>query len=206
MNRKTAHSGRMAAARAALRRDTRGVAAVEFALVAPVLLMTLFGLFDLGYNLYTAELLEGAVQKAARDATIEGSQLKTDSLDQSVTDMVHRLAPAAELTFTRTAYSSFSDVGKPEDYDDLNGNSKCDAGEPYEDANNNGHWDADRGKQGMGGARDAVLYQVEITYPRPFPVTALLGMGSDFTLNATTVLRNQPYDLSETTPHIGNCP
>nr|WP_246544123.1 TadE/TadG family type IV pilus assembly protein [Novosphingobium profundi] len=186
-------------------RDRRGVSAVEFALLAPVVLITIFGLFDLGYNVYTAELLEGAIQKAARDSTIEGAAAKTSGLDAHVAEVVHAIAPAATLDFSRTAYTSFSDINQPEDFTDVNGNGMCDAGEPYEDANGNGAWDRNQGKSGVGGARDAVLYQVQVTYPRPFPVTAIFGMKDSFTLISRTVLRNQPYENSETTPSIGYC-
>ncbi len=186
--------------------DRRGASAVEFALVAPIVLVTLLGTFDLGYNLYTAELLEGAIQKTARDATIEGAGAKTATLDARVSEAVHRIAPNATLAFSRSAYSSFFDVGHPEDYTDVNGNGTCDQGEPFEDANGNGAWDQSKARTGQGGARDAVLYQVSVTYPRPFPVTTILGMDNEFTLIAHTVLRNQPYETTDTTPAIVSCP
>ena len=40
-----------------LARDRRGAAIVEFALIAPVLLITLFGLFDFGHGMYIRALL-----------------------------------------------------------------------------------------------------------------------------------------------------
>ena len=42
-----------------LRRDERGVTVVEFALLAPVLLVTLLGMFDMGYTMYAQTLLQG---------------------------------------------------------------------------------------------------------------------------------------------------
>ncbi len=54
-------------------RDEQGAAIVEFALVAPVLIMMLLGLFDLGYNTYTSAILQGAIAKAARNSSIEGA-------------------------------------------------------------------------------------------------------------------------------------
>ena len=74
-----------------------------------------------------------------------------------MTDLVHQIAPNADLDFSRTAYTSFNDVGEPEDWNDVNGNGACDDGEPFEDANGNGSWDANQGTTGFGGARDAVL-------------------------------------------------
>lgn len=179
--------------RPALLRDERGATVVEFALVAPVLLMTLMGIFDMGHAQYTSALLEGAIDKASRAATIEGSN--TTTIDARVTTVVRQIAPGATLTFGRTTYSDFSDVGMPEDFDDVDKDGICNNGEPYEDANGNSTYDLDRGKTGNGGARDAVLYTVTVTYNRIVPIGRLVGQGDTMTMKVITVLRNQPYGI-----------
>lgn len=189
-----------------LRRDMRGATAVEFAAIAPALLMVLLGVMDLGYNLYTATLLEGAIQKAARESTIEGAEGRSIDIDNRVRDAVDDLAFGAAIDFDRRAYTDFSDISQPEFFTDVNADGACNAGEPFEDANGNGTWDDDRGKAGMGGARDAVLYTVTVSYPRVFPVMGLLGFSDTVTTQARTVLRNQPYDEQDQSPPIGNCP
>lgn len=194
---------------ALLLRDTSGATIVEFAMVAPVLLLTIMGLLDLGYNMYTAQMLQGAIQKAARDSTIEGAATNPSQLDGIVTRAVKAIAPSATLTFGRKSYSSFSDVSRPEDFTDQNSNGQCDNGEAFEDANQNGTWDADIGKTGFGGARDAVLYTVNVSYTRLFPITAFIpGQTKTFAMSASTVLRNQPYGASGAAkaPVQGNCP
>ena len=193
----------------ALLRSRDGVSAVEFALISPALFLTLFGLFDLSYNMYTAEMLQGAIQKAARDSTIEGAAGSASALDGTVSRAVHAIAPNATLTFARSYYANFTDSARPEDYTDVDGNGTCDNGEPYEDANGNGAWDALGGKAGFGGARDAVLYSVTVNYKRAFPIASFIpGQSDDFTLVANTVLRNQPYGQQDTppAPTIGKCP
>lgn len=189
----------------ALRSDDSGISAVEFALLAPVLLTMLMGIFDMSYSMYTNALLEGAVQQAARDSTIEDADTRSSELDGRVTSVVHDLVPNAELTFERTSYSSFSEVGQAEDFDDVNGSGSCDDGESFEDANGNGIWDADRGKAGLGAARDAVLYEVTVTYLRPFPVAELVGFEDTMTMKTRTVLRNQPYGGVEVEPEVRTC-
>ncbi|MEO0063422.1 MAG: hypothetical protein RLZZ08_1982 [Pseudomonadota bacterium] len=179
----------------ALHKDRRGAAAVEFALIAPALLMVLLGLMDLGHNLYSGTLLEGAIQKAARDATIEGASATSGSLDATVEDVVDDIVPGATVDFSRKAYTNFQDVSRPEDFTDTNTDGVCNDGEPFEDVNGNKTWDADRGANGLGGARDAVLYTVTVTYDRPFPLLKLLGFNNQVTQVARTVLRNQPYGL-----------
>jgi Flp pilus assembly protein TadG len=185
--------------------DRRGVTAVEFGLIAPMLMVALMGLLDLGYNVYTDAQLQGAIQKAARDSTIEGASTEADTLDARVTAAVRIIAPQATITFSRQAYASFSDVRQPEDFSDTNNNGTCDTGESFEDANGNGTWDADRGESGVGGARDAVLYTVTTNYPRAFPIGKLIGQDPDFTLVARTVLRNQPFDMQTARNAVGNC-
>ena len=154
----------------------------------------MLGTFDIGYDIYTASLMEGAIQKAARDSTLEKANLRIATIDSIVTETVQDIAPQATLSFKRTAYHSFSAIGKPEDYTDTNKNGKCDKSEPYEDSNDNGRWDTDQGDDGMGGARDAVLYQVTVNYPLPFGVAGFLGWPTTSTLKTATVLGNQPWD------------
>ena len=192
----------------ALTNDQRGVTIIEFAMIAPVLMLMLMGLFDLSYNMYTTEMLQGAIEHAARDSSIEGAVGKEAQLDAMVTTAVHAVAPAAKLTFNRRAYSSFTKAGRPEDYSDVDSDGTCNNGEPFEDANGNGKWDLDAGKAGFGGARDAVLYTVVVTYQRPFPIAGFIpGQTKDFTLSAANVLRNQPFGQQSTNsaPATGKC-
>lgn len=188
-----------------LRRDQRGTAAIEFAIIAPTLMMVLLGLMDLGYNLYAGTLLEGAIQKAARDSTIEGASGSQALLDGRVKDVVDDIVHGATVQFTRKAYTNFQDVRRPEDFTDSNADGSCNDGEPFEDVNGNLTWDADRGSNGMGGARDAVLYTVKVTYDRPFPLMKLLGYDNKVTSVARTVLRNQPYSSQKSSVTVGSC-
>ena len=188
-----------------VRRNARGVAAVEFALVAPALLLTIMGIFDLGYNIYANTMVQGAIQQAARDSTIEGADARLSQIDTTVADAVRGVVPNATIAFSRRAYANFTDVARAEDFTDSDGNDSCDNGEPFEDANRNGTWDTDRGSTGQGGARDAVLYSVTVTYPRGFPMARMIGLPETVTTDAITVLRNQPYNLQDNRPAVGQC-
>ena len=83
-------------------------------------------------------------------------------------------------------------------------NGKYDAGECFEDVNGNGQWDADLGKAGQGAAQDAVLYKMEVTYPRLLPLAPLLGWTANQKVSASTVLRNQPYG-DQQIPSVTKC-
>lgn len=191
-----------------LKQEQRGATIVEFALITPALLVVLMGLFDLAYNMYTNEMLNGAVQQAARLSTIEGASGRQEQIDSGVTAAVKAVAPNATMTFDRKAYAGFSDVNRPEDWDDADNDGTCNNGEVFEDANSNGTWDANAGTDGLGGARDAVLYSVTIDYPRMFPIYAFLpGQSNTYSLTTNTVLRNQPYGAQSANPNppTGNC-
>ena len=190
---------------AKLLRDARGATAVEFAIIAPTFLMVLLGLMDQGYNIYAATLLEGAVHKAGRDSTIEGAESRGLAIDNRVRDAVGNIVPNATVSFSRRAYVDYTEVGRPEEFTDTNDDGACNDGEPFEDVNGNGTWDEDAGREAMGGARDAVLYTVTVSYPRAFPVMKLLGFSATVTARTRTVLRNQPYGPQNQVVAMGNC-
>lgn len=191
-----------------LARDQQGATLVEFALITPPFLIMLMGLFDLTYNQYTSAMLNGAIQKAARDSSIEGAAGSSAAIDAKVTSAVQAVSVNAALQFDRKNYTDFANVSRGEDFNDLDSSGVCDNGEAYEDSNGNGKWDADAGTSGFGTARDAVLYTVTVTYRRAFPIFALMpGQDENMTLRTSTVLRNQPYGQQNTTaaPTTGNC-
>jgi Flp pilus assembly protein TadG len=188
-----------------LRDDEAGVTIVEFALIAPALLMVILGLMELGHTIYTTTLLEGAIQGAGRDSTIEGAETKGLQIDTKLRSVVHKISPQATIAIDRRAYLDYSDVDQPEDFIDGNADGACNDGEAFEDANGNGMWDEERGRTDMGGARDAVLYTVTVSYPRMFPVMNLLGFDPNVTTRSQTVLRNQPYGPQNRVPAVGNC-
>ncbi len=189
-----------------LQRNERGAALTEFALVAPVLMVLLMGIFDLAHSQYTSAQINGAMQKAGRDLTLESAGSRQDAIDAKVIEQVKAVVPNnATITLEKLSHFDFSDVGEGENFTDENGDLTCNNGEPFEDSNGNGQWDANRGQSGIGGARDAVLYTATVEWKRLFPVAGLIGMSENMTLKASTVLRNQPYDQQNRAIEVGNC-
>ena len=175
-----------------LRRDERGNTLVEFALVLPVLAVTLMGFFDLGYRSYVFSVVEGALHEASRMATV-GNKTGAE-IDAHVASRLSEFSRDATITVAKKSYGEFSEVALPEKITgDTAPTGQYNAGDCYEDANNNGRYDADRGKDGLGGSEDVIHYEVTMSYPRMFPMTGLLGWSSTETIKAATVLRNQPY-------------
>ena len=56
-----------------LRSGERGEAAVEFSLVAPMIILMLFGIFEFGRALWTQSMLDFAVEQASRCASINST-------------------------------------------------------------------------------------------------------------------------------------
>lgn len=175
-----------------LARDRRGSTVTEFAIIAPVMVMLLMGLSDLAYQVYAQSIVNGAMQKAGRDSAIQGGGNNTAAIDAKVSDMIKKIAKNATFIFTRKNYDTFS-TAKPEPFTDTNNNGLRDTGECYTDINGNSQWDADPGSDGQGGANDVTLYSVQVAYPRLFPVAGLFGWPTTNTINASTLLKNQPY-------------
>lgn len=195
-----------------LGRDTRGATIVEFGFVAPMMCLALMAGLDVGHTLYTRAVLQGVVQKTGRDFTLEdsaSSQAQRDALDAWVLRQAHALVNNADVKIDRRFYRSFSEAAaaKAEAFSDTNINATCDAGEPYQDENHNNIWDKDGGNAGVGGAKDAVLYTVTMTYPRMLPAMGFIGGDSETKVSATTVLRNQPYGEqgNYAAPVVRNC-
>lgn len=197
-----------------LARETRGATVVEFAIIAPVMGLLLLGAFDVAHTLYTRAVLQGVMQKAARDGTLESGLLgaRQTALDNKVKAQMKPLANNATVVLTREWYRTYEQAAtkKFEPFTDTNGNGTCDGpagstpGEPYEDTNGNLNWDRTGGNLNQGGAKDAVLYTATMTYPRFFPINNFIGGANTTTVTAATILRNQPYG-DQGVPKVRNC-
>jgi Flp pilus assembly protein TadG len=192
--------------RRSLFRDVTGVSAVEFGLTAPILFMVIFGTFELAQAFYVRTILFGAMNQAARSSSLQSGQTSQATIDGIITTMIHDAMPKATLTFARKNYSSFSDVGRPEDFTDSNNNDVYDPTECFADANGNKIWDADVGATGLGSANDVVLYTVTVKYDQIFGFAKLLGLNASQTISANTFLRNQPFATQSTRTTVNVCP
>ena len=184
----------------ALPGNTAAAAVMEFALVAPILLMLILGALEVGLNLYLRSVLEGAMAQAGRSSSLEAAQAGQTAIDNQVRTQVHAVLPDARVTFQRSNYMTFSDVGRPEDFTDANGNGTYDIGECFTDENRNAQWDADVGADGLGGANDVVRYTATLDYSGIIPDFTRLGISSNRRLTASTTLRNQPFSVQ--TAHV----
>jgi len=156
--------------------------------------MLLLGTMEFGLNVYMRAVLEGAMQQAGRNSSLQTAQGGQSTIDSFVTARVQAIMPSATVTFVRENYSTFSSVGRPEDFTDTNGNGVRDPGECFVDMNGNNTWDSDLGRTGLGGANDVVEYTANVAYPSLIPGAAtVFNISPTTTIKATTILRNQPF-------------
>lgn len=174
-----------------LTRDSAGVTAVEFALVAPIFLMVIVGSLDLGQMVYAKSVLDGVVEKAARDSTLESGD--TTLADRVVKRAVLEILPEARVSATRKSYFDFDSANRGEELDDVNGDGDCSPGEAYTDLNGNDAWDEDLGAAGNGGANDVIVYTVNVAYEPVFAMPMVPLDWSTREISATAVKRNQPF-------------
>jgi Flp pilus assembly protein TadG len=191
--------------------DQRGATIVEFAIVVLPLSLLLMGGFDLGHQSYIKGVMQGALDDAARRASVQDPQLAAkgstteERVTNSIKDQLAAITPSAVITVTESNFYDFSGVGNPEKLmTDVNGNGRYDAADRdcFSDLNENGKYDSDTGRAGIGGANDVVFYQAHIVMPRLLPVAKLLGFSPNYDMTVATAFRNQPYATQKTPPVV----
>lgn len=176
----------------AFARDQHGVAAVEFALIAPVMFVLIMGAIELGVTLYAKAQLDGVLRTAARMA-VTGDEKITGEDGVLIDAYVRRAAPmvgGADVSITKEFYDKFSSVRKPEKKSTNNANP------PYcfDDINNNQRWDENPSRTGLGGPDDIINYKVKLEYPPLFPlITSVVTKSEKVTLTSQITLRNEPF-------------
>jgi hypothetical protein len=180
--------------------STRGAALVEFALIAPLFILILLIVLQIGMIGWAKSTLETAIRDAARFA-ITGAKgtgaTREASLIAGIEDRmsVFTRDPSTPITVISKVYPTFEDIAQPEKIvSDINGNGSCDTGDQYIDFNENSTYDTDMAKAGYGGPNDVVLYKV--TYPLQALIPLNQGefnLGSVFNLSAEAAVQNEPF-------------
>ena len=176
-------------------RNNEGVTALEFALIAPVLLLLIMGIVEFSIVMFINTVLEGATIASSRygkTGYVESGSTRQQQIIKQITDRTAGILDPALITVTTTVYPAFNSVNKPEPYTDTNGNNQYNIGEPYTDVNGNGQWDSDMGAAGLGNANDVVVYTASYPWTIQTPMVAAI-LGSTFTIASRTVVKNEPY-------------
>ncbi len=174
-----------------------GVTAIEFALIAPVLLLMLMAIIEFSLMMLTYNVMESATTVSARLGAT-GFSTSGISREQTIINSINARAgtfiTTANLAVTSKFYTQFSNINDPEPFTDSNSNGAHDAGEPYTDVNGNAQWDADMGQAGYGGAGDIVVYTATYPWHIVTPIMSnFIGSGGVFTITTHAVTKNEPF-------------
>ena len=184
-----------------------GTTAVELAMIAPVLVLILFGLIELSIGMFVNTVVEGGLRDASRIG-LTGMETDGISRDQAIIDIVNEASLGmVDLKLddiSAKVYPSFGDIGMPEPFEDINGDGQYTiapfihggtnypTGEPFQDINGNGTWDDDMGEIGLGGPGEIVLYTIRYNWNflsgQIIPI--LDGL---IPMSASMVVRNEPF-------------
>ncbi|WP_159757193.1 TadE/TadG family type IV pilus assembly protein [Sphingomonas sp. 8AM] len=183
----------------ALFRARDGATMVEFGLVVLPFFTLVMGALDLGYQVYLSALTNGAMERAARKATV--GSISKDQVVTVIRSEVRTILPKgtrddpAAVTVTPLSYTNFASVGKGERIvADTAPVGQYNSTDCYEDRNNNGRYDATvGGGDDLGSADDVMYYDVLVKVPRLFPLANAIGLGPFAIVDARTLIRNQPY-------------
>jgi hypothetical protein len=183
-------------------RRRSGSAIVEFAIAFPIIIGLTMGIVEIGHISFANATLEGAVREASRRGVtgfvpVDGS--RESYVRSRVLDMMENFTLIGPVVIETKVYESFADIGKPEPFSDDNANGVYDSGECFTDINQNGQWDADMGAVGLGGSGAIVVYDARVQLKLITPAFAFMT-GSDkgaIGLQASTAVRNEPYNLLE---------
>ncbi len=174
-----------------------GASAIEFAFVAPVLILFVVGAMEVATIAHGSTLLNGGLREASRFG-MTGLQPATGTREDRIAEIINRhgagIIKVGAGNITTHVYPNFTSIGQPEPYVDTDSNGVYDIGEPFTDVNCNAVWDPDMGQAGLGAGGEVVLYRVNYDLPlRTGLLAAVIGKDGKVPLSATVALRNEPF-------------
>jgi Flp pilus assembly protein TadG len=160
-------------------RDRHGNAAEELALVAPIFILMLLIIIELGYMLFSQAVLDGAARTAARLVRTGQAQANADPLgtfEAALCSNLSGVIPCGSVATDVESFATFSSMSPAPLTKDKNGNVTNNAFTP-------------------GTANSAVAVRVAYTYHffLPFVAQFLNPGGNGVVLLSTVVFKNEPY-------------
>lgn len=193
----------MATRAASIGSDRRGSVAVEFAIVAPVVILIFVAVFELGFMELSRSVLEAAARDASRFGIL-GVAEPGRGRDQIITDIIHDATAGffepSKVLVSYQVYRSFDEngqplaaAGTPEPFEDTNRNGSRDSGETYTDVNLNGRWDPDMSVAAGGGPGDIVVYTATASRPFLTPFWAAFIGETEARFRVIVAVRNELF-------------
>jgi Flp pilus assembly protein TadG len=201
------------------KRSKDGTAAIEFALILPILLTLSFGIMELSLYMASLVTLEGGLKEASRygitaqtggglstaqkndvPTAFRGKGDRTEMIGYILSQHALKLIDLNNATITTQVFNSFSQIKDGEPYTDSNANGVYDTGEPFSDTNCNHTRDGPGASNAdsVGGPDNIVVYKVTYDWivMTPFvgPLLGTLNAAGKYTMpmNASVVVKNEP--------------
>lgn len=194
-----------------LLRDRRATSAIEFAILAPVVILVITAAWE-GFMIASATMaLENGALTASRLSTLGGEE--DDRLEGVRAALMQRVCPegrgicflgggnlaegddgvTAPLRLTFRGYSDPRNIGRAEPFSDVAPeNGRFDEGEPFTDVNGDGVWNADMGRATLGGAGEFVSFTAEMSQAVANPALRA-ALGARLIHEVRFVVRNEPF-------------
>lgn len=170
---------------------------MEFALLAPVLFLLLFGIIEISMVMFASSVLENATTFASRIGRtgFSDGRSREEIIVDEVQTRTHGLLDPSQITVTTRVYSRFTDIGMAEPLTkDVNNNKSYDPGDTYNDINGNGQWDSDMARSGAGQQCEVVVYTVHYPWEVMTPlVKHMMPNEGIINLSSYVVVRNEPF-------------
>ncbi len=180
-----------------LTKNNEGATVVEFAFVAPVFFLIVFGIIEFSLIAFVGTVMESATNSSSRlgkTGYVAGGTTRQQQIIDMINTKTAGLLDSNKISITTKVYSDFSKVGQPEPCISPP-TPPCSgvAGVNYVDTNGNGQWDSDMGAVGLGNAGDIVVYSVSYPWTILTPFIGAL-IGNPYTITTRSVVRNEPYN------------
>jgi len=185
-----------------LKSNCRGSAAVEFALVAPVLFIFFFSIIELGMMVFASVTIEGASAISARTIKV-GNDRGTGSLETlvrtEIRDRSWGLLNSGKILVT-TSLQGYHDLPKPEICLAIPeaAPGECPAGQPFEDRNGNGVYDGNLPSLDLGQPGDQIRINVYYPWHILSPLVKPLFPNEEdgekvFLIRSVNFIKNEPF-------------
>jgi len=174
-----------------------GVTAIEFAVIAPVMLLLVFGIIEFGIIMMVYNVMEGATAVSSRlgkTGYVASGLTRQQTIVNAITARAGALLDPNKITVTSKFYKQYDQINDPSPISTRMAMVAYNSGETYTDINGNGQWDADMGASGYGSAGDVVVYTVSYPWSVATPIISdLIATNGIFTITTHAVVKNEPY-------------
>ncbi|MDG1286371.1 MAG: TadE/TadG family type IV pilus assembly protein [Rickettsiales bacterium] len=175
----------------------RGVTAIEFAFVAPALLLLVTAILEVSLILFALSTLEGAAFMASRTGKtgyIATESTREETIRTILDQKMEALFDTQKITIQSLTYNQFDQIGEVEPFVDVNNNGVRDENENYTDVNGNGQYDLDMGMAGVGNTSQIVVYTINYPWPVTTPMmNQWIGENGIINLTARAITQNEPF-------------